>query len=156
MGHNSPCGPSDNWWVLTSANAAGTNGLTCHPKHGGARENKFLGTHPMTDWWLTDKLLSFHDRRLSALTAGPLNSSDVLAVNSLVAFYDINGRERSALVLSRTPHETVITDEKNNMFENETILPQIKRIDLVWCPGQNKRITPLSFPHGCRKRRLKD
>jgi hypothetical protein len=27
---------------------------------------------------------------------------------------------------------------------------------LVWCPGQNKRIAPLSFFHGCRKRRLKD
>jgi hypothetical protein len=27
---------------------------------------------------------------------------------------------------------------------------------LVWCPGQNKRIAPLSFRHGCRKRRLKD
>jgi hypothetical protein len=26
---------------------------------------------------------------------------------------------------------------------------------LVWCPGQNKRIAPLSFLHGCRKRRLK-
>jgi hypothetical protein len=29
-------------------------------------------------------------------------------------------------------------------------------ICLVWCPGQNKRIAPLSFLHGCRKRRLKD
>jgi hypothetical protein len=27
---------------------------------------------------------------------------------------------------------------------------------LVWCPGQNKRIAPLSFLHGCRKRRLKN
>jgi hypothetical protein len=26
----------------------------------------------------------------------------------------------------------------------------------VWCPGQHIRITPLSFFHGCRKRRLKD
>jgi hypothetical protein len=25
-----------------------------------------------------------------------------------------------------------------------------------WCLGQNKRIAPLSFFHGCRKRRLKD
>jgi hypothetical protein len=37
-------------WVLTTANAAGTNGLTWLPKHGGARDNKFLGTHPMTDY----------------------------------------------------------------------------------------------------------
>jgi hypothetical protein len=27
---------------------------------------------------------------------------------------------------------------------------------VVWCPGQNKRIAPLSFLDGCRKRRLKD
>jgi hypothetical protein len=26
----------------------------------------------------------------------------------------------------------------------------------VWCPAQNKRIAPLSFFHGCRKRQLKD
>jgi hypothetical protein len=29
------------WWVLTTANVAGTNGLTLLPKHGGARDNKF-------------------------------------------------------------------------------------------------------------------
>jgi hypothetical protein len=28
-------------WVLTIANATGTNVLTCLPKHGGARDNKF-------------------------------------------------------------------------------------------------------------------
>jgi hypothetical protein len=26
-------------WVLTIAKATGTNGLTCLPKHGGARDN---------------------------------------------------------------------------------------------------------------------
>jgi hypothetical protein len=26
---------------------------------------------------------------------------------------------------------------------------------LVWCPGQNKRIAPLSFLHGCRKKATK-
>jgi hypothetical protein len=36
-------------WVLTTANAAGTNGLPCLPTYGGARDNKFLVTHPMTD-----------------------------------------------------------------------------------------------------------
>ncbi|RVE42481.1 hypothetical protein evm_012866 [Chilo suppressalis] len=41
--------PSADWWVLTTADAAGTNGLTCLPKHGGARDSKFLVTHPMTD-----------------------------------------------------------------------------------------------------------
>jgi hypothetical protein len=38
---NPPRGPSAGWWVLTTANAAGTNGLTCLPKHGGSRDNKF-------------------------------------------------------------------------------------------------------------------
>jgi hypothetical protein len=47
-GHNQPP-VRVGGWVLTAANAAGTNGLTCFPKHGGARDNKFLVTHPMTD-----------------------------------------------------------------------------------------------------------
>jgi hypothetical protein len=41
-GHNSA-----GW--LTTANAAGTNGLTCLPKHEGAPDNKFLVTRPKTD-----------------------------------------------------------------------------------------------------------
>ncbi|RVE49894.1 hypothetical protein evm_005487, partial [Chilo suppressalis] len=49
LGHDPPRGPSADWWVLTTADAAGTNGLTCLPKHGGARDGKFLVTHPMTD-----------------------------------------------------------------------------------------------------------
>jgi hypothetical protein len=48
-GHNPPRELSAGWWVLSTANAAGTNSLTCLQKHGGARENKFLVTHPMTD-----------------------------------------------------------------------------------------------------------
>jgi hypothetical protein len=35
--------------MLTTTNAAGTNGLTYLPKHGGAWDNKLLVTHPMTD-----------------------------------------------------------------------------------------------------------
>ncbi|RVE44509.1 hypothetical protein evm_010838 [Chilo suppressalis] len=49
LGHDPPRGPSADWWVLTTANAAGTHGLTCLPKHGEARDSKFLVTHPMTD-----------------------------------------------------------------------------------------------------------
>ncbi|RVE51482.1 hypothetical protein evm_003883 [Chilo suppressalis] len=49
LGHDPPRGPGADWWVLTTANAAGTNGLTYLPKHGGARDSKFLVTHPMTD-----------------------------------------------------------------------------------------------------------
>jgi hypothetical protein len=33
-----PRGPSADWWVLTTANAAGS--LTCLPKHGGARDDE--------------------------------------------------------------------------------------------------------------------
>jgi hypothetical protein len=35
--------------MLTTANAAGTNGLTCLPKQGGVRDDKVLVTHPITD-----------------------------------------------------------------------------------------------------------
>ncbi|RVE49200.1 hypothetical protein evm_006092 [Chilo suppressalis] len=49
LGHDLPRGPSADWWVLTTADATGTNGLTCLPKHGGARDSKFLVTHPMTN-----------------------------------------------------------------------------------------------------------
>jgi hypothetical protein len=54
-------------WLQKTANAAGTNGLTCLPKHGGARDNKF---DPSDDWPL-QTLLSFRDRTPSALTARP-------------------------------------------------------------------------------------
>jgi hypothetical protein len=43
-GHNPSHGPSADWWVLTTANAAETNGLTCLLKHGGTLDNKFLVT----------------------------------------------------------------------------------------------------------------
>jgi hypothetical protein len=44
-GHISPRGPSAGWWVLKTTNAAGTNGITCIPKHGEVRDSKFLVTH---------------------------------------------------------------------------------------------------------------
>jgi hypothetical protein len=69
--HNPPRGPSADWWVLTTANATGANGLTCLPKHEGARDIEFLAIHPKTG--LT--LLSYRDRTLSALTAGTSSSS---------------------------------------------------------------------------------
>jgi hypothetical protein len=41
-------GPSQSdWWVLTAAHAARTNGLTCLPKHEGTRHYTFLITHPI-------------------------------------------------------------------------------------------------------------
>jgi hypothetical protein len=48
-GHKPIRGPSAGWRVLTTANAAGTNDLTCLPNHWGAPDNKFLVTHPMID-----------------------------------------------------------------------------------------------------------
>jgi hypothetical protein len=59
--------PSVGWWVLTTANAAGIKDLTCLPKHGGARDNKYLVTHPMID----QRCLASEIARQSTLTAGP-------------------------------------------------------------------------------------
>jgi hypothetical protein len=60
--------------VLVGANdcnAAGANGLTCLPKHGGARDSKFLVTYPKTN----QRCLTSAIARRNALTAGPLSSS---------------------------------------------------------------------------------
>jgi hypothetical protein len=71
--HNPPRGPSASWWVLMIANAAGTYGLTCLPKHGGARDIKFLVTHPMTD----QNCLTSAIARRNALTAGHMPLLDI-------------------------------------------------------------------------------
>jgi hypothetical protein len=70
-GHNTPRGPSAGWWVLTTVNVAGINGLTCLPKHGEVQDNKFLVTHSMTDLRCLTSVIA----RRSALTAGPSSSS---------------------------------------------------------------------------------
>jgi hypothetical protein len=57
--------------VLTTANAAETNDLTNLRKHEGARDNKFLVTHPMTN----QRCLTSAIARRSALTVGPWSSS---------------------------------------------------------------------------------
>jgi hypothetical protein len=62
-----PRGPSAGWRMLTTANAAGTNGLMCLPKHGGARDNKFLVNHPITDQRCLISAIACR----SALTAEP-------------------------------------------------------------------------------------
>jgi hypothetical protein len=61
--HNSSRRPSADWWVLLTANAAGTNGLLCLLKHEGTRDNKVLVTHPMTD----QRLLNYHDRTVKRM-----------------------------------------------------------------------------------------
>ncbi|RVE52917.1 hypothetical protein evm_002394 [Chilo suppressalis] len=49
LDHDPSRGPRADWWVLTTAAAAGTNGLPCLPKHRGTRDRRFLVTHSMTD-----------------------------------------------------------------------------------------------------------
>ncbi|RVE43368.1 hypothetical protein evm_011985 [Chilo suppressalis] len=60
LGHDPPRGPSADWRVLTTADAAGTNGLTCLPKHGGTRDRIF--GHPSNDRplrkWLSNSYLN--------------------------------------------------------------------------------------------------
>jgi hypothetical protein len=54
-------------WMLTTANATGTNSLTCLPKHGGARDNNYWSPIQWPLW----SLLSFRVQTLSALIARP-------------------------------------------------------------------------------------
>jgi hypothetical protein len=68
--HNPPRGSSAGWWVLTTTNAGGTNGLTCLPKHGGVRNNKFLVTHSMTQQRCLSSAIPKEEELRSALTAG--------------------------------------------------------------------------------------
>jgi hypothetical protein len=75
--HNPPCGPSAGRWVLTTANAAGANGLTYLSNHGRGRANTFLVTHPMTD----QRCLTSTIARRSALTTEPTSSSIVILAN---------------------------------------------------------------------------
>jgi hypothetical protein len=49
-----------------------------------------------------------------------------------------------------------IKEEDTYVYNIHDVVSCGVRDSLVWCPGQNKRITPLSFLHGCRKRRLKN
>jgi hypothetical protein len=73
-GHNPPRGPSAGWWVLTTAIAAGTNSLTCLPKHERDQDIKFLVTHLMTDQRCSTSAMA----RRSALTAGSSSSLSLL------------------------------------------------------------------------------
>jgi hypothetical protein len=78
-GHNPPRGPSADWWVLTTANAAATNGLMCLTKHG-AQDNKILVSLLMTD----QRCLTSAIARRSTLTAGS-SSSLVVSIHPLIA-----------------------------------------------------------------------
>jgi hypothetical protein len=61
-----PRGPSVDWWVLTTANAAGTNAIFDHPSDD------------------QPTLLNFHDRMVSALTARPSSSSSFIIIIVIV------------------------------------------------------------------------
>jgi hypothetical protein len=74
-GHSPPRRSSADFWILTTANTAGTNGLKCLPKHGGALDYH----HPKTD----QRCLTFANARWSVLTTGP-SSSFTLYQNDLV------------------------------------------------------------------------
>jgi hypothetical protein len=52
-------------WVITTANAAGTNGWTCLLKHGGARDNKFWSSI----LWLTIENCAYLSRSHAERTA---------------------------------------------------------------------------------------
>jgi hypothetical protein len=69
---------------------------------------------------------------------------------TLVAFYDIHGRKTEVLFFYSVP------DITRDIVKHCKMHIKIISCGLVWCPGQKKRRTPLSFFHGCRKRRLKD
>ncbi|RVE52231.1 hypothetical protein evm_003150 [Chilo suppressalis] len=100
LGHDPPRGPSADWWVLTTADAAGTNGLTCLPKHGGARDSKFLVTHPMTDHCESTTYSGhytayckhpytgdWHEYNDSRVT--PINPRNVVSSEAYVLFYEL-------------------------------------------------------------------
>jgi hypothetical protein len=70
-GHNPPRGPSADWRLVTTANAVGTNSLTCVPKH--SLRLKIFG-YPSDERRL-QTLLNFHVPTTSALTAGSSSSS---------------------------------------------------------------------------------
>jgi hypothetical protein len=83
-GRNPPCGPSAGWWVLTTANAAGTDGLTCLPKHGGARDNKFLVTHPMTDQRCLSSAIHLQGHRAPRSSASCARISKLSCITYLI------------------------------------------------------------------------
>jgi hypothetical protein len=106
-GHNPSRGPSAGWCVLTTANAAGTNGLTCLPKHGGTRDNIFLVTDSVT----YQRCLTFAIARRSALTAGPSSSTNIIItyIHTPLTLYPRRGSRGISNIPSRHPRFTKIS-----------------------------------------------
>jgi hypothetical protein len=90
-GHKRPRGPRADWWVLMTTNAAGTNGLMCFPKHGGARVNKCLANHPK----IYQRCLTSAVAQTAGLSFFSIFMNIASIKDALVAFYDIHGRESS-------------------------------------------------------------
>jgi hypothetical protein len=67
--------------------------------------------------------------------------SGVSAINPLVAFYDIHGGKREVLFFYFVP------DTSRDVCLDIKIYKKLNK-SLVWCPGQNKGIAPLSSFHG--------
>jgi hypothetical protein len=87
---------------LVGANECKFSRLNVPFKHGGARDNKFLVTHPMTDQRCTSAIA-----RWSALTVGPSNSSFIVIIICLI----------SSPLLGHRPSLWIA------QYENETIQP---------------------------------
>jgi hypothetical protein len=81
--------------VLTNANTSGTNGLTCLPKHGGARDNKFSDTYPITDQRYLTFAITFLRGLALKLQFGVTQFKEILVLQ-LTRF-----RIQTALLLSR-------------------------------------------------------
>jgi hypothetical protein len=65
-------------------------------------------------------------------------------------------RELDATTYSHTGIPSGPRSPGNCFSDHVAHFTYIHTTRLVWCPRQNKRIAPLSFFHGCRKRRLKE
>ncbi|RVE42536.1 hypothetical protein evm_012816 [Chilo suppressalis] len=101
LGHDPPRGPSADWRVLTIADTAGTNGLTCLPKHGGARDRRFLVTHPMTDHCENCLNSTIAAERANHLR----HRAPQIVIKSLVTIFNLN-----AIVRQMTPPHLMLSE----------------------------------------------
>ncbi|RVE43094.1 hypothetical protein evm_012268 [Chilo suppressalis] len=87
LGRDPPRGPSADWRVLTTADAAGTDGLMCLPKHGGTRIRQcfiiisLLMSPLLGHWWV---LTTANAAGTNSLTCLPKHGG-VFARHGLVA-----------------------------------------------------------------------
>jgi hypothetical protein len=87
--------PSVDWWVLTNANAAGTNGLACLPKHEEAQNPAFANVA---------ELSQSHAERTDCgaielvSNTFKLNLNDRLTFNSIVIIVGEHSFESSVII----------------------------------------------------------